>query len=206
MELILSLAALSKGLYDVVAMSLIGSVLSNLLLVLGESVVFAWSGKWSSTHLTLPWVGLPVFVLWCGGCTCSGCNGMHVRKENHMDMGSHCHGVFTQAAASWWVAPSTTPSASTQASIKWAVHSLVILGLRFASCAVAVTSTGAASCLRRDMPLGAAAAWKPPLVSAAGGGICSVSTAQCCRVHATLEPVPLLGSLQRKTTKVQVEP
>ena len=35
-ELILSLAALSKGLYDVVAMSLIGSVLSNLLLVLGE--------------------------------------------------------------------------------------------------------------------------------------------------------------------------
>ena len=37
MELILSLAALSKGLYDVVAMSLIGSVLSNLLLVLGES-------------------------------------------------------------------------------------------------------------------------------------------------------------------------
>ena len=36
-ELILSLAALSKGLYDVVAMSLIGSVLSNLLLVLGEN-------------------------------------------------------------------------------------------------------------------------------------------------------------------------
>lgn len=35
MELILSLAALSKGLYDVVAMSLVGSVLSNLLLVLG---------------------------------------------------------------------------------------------------------------------------------------------------------------------------
>jgi Ca2+:H+ antiporter len=34
-ELILSLAALSKGLYDVVAMSLVGSVLSNLLLVLG---------------------------------------------------------------------------------------------------------------------------------------------------------------------------
>ncbi len=34
-ELILSLAALQKGLYDVVAMSLVGSVLSNLLLVLG---------------------------------------------------------------------------------------------------------------------------------------------------------------------------
>lgn len=34
-ELILSLAALQKGLYDVVSMSLIGSVLSNLLLVLG---------------------------------------------------------------------------------------------------------------------------------------------------------------------------
>lgn len=34
-ELLLSLAALSKGLYSVVAMSLIGSILSNLLLVLG---------------------------------------------------------------------------------------------------------------------------------------------------------------------------
>lgn len=34
-ELLLSLAALNKGLYSVVAMSLIGSILSNLLLVLG---------------------------------------------------------------------------------------------------------------------------------------------------------------------------
>ncbi|BDA44139.1 Ca(2+)/H(+) antiporter [Coccomyxa sp. Obi] len=34
-ELILSVAALSKGLYTVVAMSLVGSILSNLLLVLG---------------------------------------------------------------------------------------------------------------------------------------------------------------------------
>ena len=34
-ELVLSIAALSKGLYTVVAMSLIGSILSNLLLVLG---------------------------------------------------------------------------------------------------------------------------------------------------------------------------
>lgn len=38
-ELILSLAALQKGLYDVVAMSLIGSVLSNLLLVLGAEML-----------------------------------------------------------------------------------------------------------------------------------------------------------------------
>ncbi len=36
-ELILSIAALAKGLFVVVAYSLIGSVLSNLLLVLGES-------------------------------------------------------------------------------------------------------------------------------------------------------------------------
>lgn len=36
-ELILSIAALTKGLYTVVAMSLIGSVLSNLLLVMGEA-------------------------------------------------------------------------------------------------------------------------------------------------------------------------
>ena len=35
-ELILSIIALIKGLYDLVAYSLIGSVLSNLLLVLGE--------------------------------------------------------------------------------------------------------------------------------------------------------------------------
>lgn len=34
-ELILSIAALTKGLYVVVAMSLIGSILSNLLLVMG---------------------------------------------------------------------------------------------------------------------------------------------------------------------------
>ena len=37
MELILSIVALTKGLYTVVASSLIGSILSNLLLVLGES-------------------------------------------------------------------------------------------------------------------------------------------------------------------------
>lgn len=36
-ELILSIAALTKGLNVVVAMSLIGSVLSNMLLVLGAS-------------------------------------------------------------------------------------------------------------------------------------------------------------------------
>ncbi len=38
-ELILSIAALSKGLYTVVAMSLVGSILSNLLLVLGALVL-----------------------------------------------------------------------------------------------------------------------------------------------------------------------
>ena len=37
-ELILSIAALTKGLYTVVAMSLIGSVLSNLLLVMGMAL------------------------------------------------------------------------------------------------------------------------------------------------------------------------
>ena len=36
-ELILSIVALTKGLYTVVASSLVGSILSNLLLVLGES-------------------------------------------------------------------------------------------------------------------------------------------------------------------------
>lgn len=36
-ELILSIAALQAGLYDVVATSLLGSILSNLLLVLGMS-------------------------------------------------------------------------------------------------------------------------------------------------------------------------
>ena len=38
-ELILSIAALTKGLYTVVAMSLIGSVLSNLLLVMGAPLL-----------------------------------------------------------------------------------------------------------------------------------------------------------------------
>lgn len=37
-ELILSIVALTKGLYTVVAASLIGSILSNLLLVLGKPV------------------------------------------------------------------------------------------------------------------------------------------------------------------------
>ena len=36
-ELILSIAALTKGLYVVIAVSLIGSILSNLLLVLGKT-------------------------------------------------------------------------------------------------------------------------------------------------------------------------
>jgi calcium/proton exchanger cax len=49
-ELILSLAALSKGLYDVVAMSLVGSVLSNLLLVLGACGLRVISAR-SSHHL-----------------------------------------------------------------------------------------------------------------------------------------------------------
>ena len=39
MEYILSIAALTKGLYTVVAYSLLGSVLSNLLLVLGACTI-----------------------------------------------------------------------------------------------------------------------------------------------------------------------
>lgn len=45
-ELILSIAALTKGLYTVVAMSLIGSILSNLLLVMGEPLL-----TWNSNML-----------------------------------------------------------------------------------------------------------------------------------------------------------
>jgi hypothetical protein len=41
-ELILSVAALTKGLYVVVAMSLIGSILSNLLLVMGAAPRLIW--------------------------------------------------------------------------------------------------------------------------------------------------------------------
>ena len=40
-ELILSIAALTKGLYTVVAYSLLGSVLSNLLLVLGACIILS---------------------------------------------------------------------------------------------------------------------------------------------------------------------
>jgi Ca2+:H+ antiporter len=40
-ELILSIAALTKGLYTVVAMSLIGSILSNLLLVMGKALLIS---------------------------------------------------------------------------------------------------------------------------------------------------------------------
>ena len=38
-ELILSIVALTKGLYTVVASSLVGSILSNLLLVLGMTLI-----------------------------------------------------------------------------------------------------------------------------------------------------------------------
>ncbi len=48
-EMILSVAALLKGLYSVVAMSLLGSILSNLLLVLGKFHQTACLCKYSST-------------------------------------------------------------------------------------------------------------------------------------------------------------
>ncbi len=43
-EVILSIAALEKGLYTVVSASLVGSILSNLLLVLGALRALGWSG------------------------------------------------------------------------------------------------------------------------------------------------------------------
>ena len=48
-ELILSIVALTKGLYTVVAASLIGSILSNLLLVLGE-LILAFCPELHSAH------------------------------------------------------------------------------------------------------------------------------------------------------------
>ena len=49
-EVILSIAALEKGLYIVVATSLVGSVLSNLLLVLGKrNYLFMWQALTFST-------------------------------------------------------------------------------------------------------------------------------------------------------------
>jgi len=50
-EIILSIAALQKGLYQVVSTSLLGSILSNMLFVLGMSFV-AGGIKWG-----LGWVG-----------------------------------------------------------------------------------------------------------------------------------------------------
>ena len=51
-ELILSIIALTKELYDLVAYSLIGSVLSNLLLVLGE-ISLHWTGRLIALPLLL---------------------------------------------------------------------------------------------------------------------------------------------------------
>lgn len=45
-ELVLSIAALEKGLYTLVASSLVGSILSNLLLVLGTC---------ATHHVPMPW-------------------------------------------------------------------------------------------------------------------------------------------------------
>jgi hypothetical protein len=118
-ELILSLAALSKGLYDVVAMSLIGSVLSNLLLVLGE-----------------------LLLVMCAPNAAFDCRGLALRGQLEMGAVTACrtaamqhslpprltlHGCYgtgdvvvaMQAAASLWAAPSTTPSASMRASTRY---------------------------------------------------------------------------------------
>lgn len=61
---ILSIAALQRGLYTVVATSLIGSILSNLLLVLGEWQDF--SGMGQSLPLMQPLLPLllSVLLLW----------------------------------------------------------------------------------------------------------------------------------------------
>ena len=58
-ELILSIVALTKGLYTVVASSLVGSILSNLLLVLGKMRAVLLM-----LHLQL------LRLLWCIGCCC----------------------------------------------------------------------------------------------------------------------------------------
>lgn len=73
-ELILSVAALSKGLYTVVAMSLIGSILSNLLLVLGATL--------PSIPLQLPF--LPEAACGCQRIykACSTLKCCHTRKQS----------------------------------------------------------------------------------------------------------------------------
>lgn len=48
-EIILSIAALQKGLYTVVAASLLGSILSNLLLVLGKGM----DGQWRADSMAV---------------------------------------------------------------------------------------------------------------------------------------------------------
>jgi len=58
-ELILSIAALQKGLYDVVATSLVGSVLSNLLLVLGAPRTWWRPGPRAVATLHYCWLQPP---------------------------------------------------------------------------------------------------------------------------------------------------
>ena len=58
-EMILSIAALLKGLYSVVAASLIGSILSNLLLVLGECGLFPYSPQSVASSLEMSSTMLP---------------------------------------------------------------------------------------------------------------------------------------------------
>lgn len=84
-ELILSLAALSKGLYDVVAMSLIGSVLSNLLLVLGESVVSACTLDRYSYDSALDWLYICCALVWRP-------HAQRLQRHARAQGGSHEHG------------------------------------------------------------------------------------------------------------------
>lgn len=84
-ELILSIIALIKGLYDLVAYSLIGSVLSNLLLVLGENSGSLLSTLTSSTYsqscharMNLPEVAVLIYRQWSliwpqVACACRAC-------------------------------------------------------------------------------------------------------------------------------------
>lgn len=70
----LSIAALHKGLFDVVAASLLGSILSNLLLVLGERRLLGvackqgaggqLAGRWSQVGLRMPAAGY-LTCCWC---------------------------------------------------------------------------------------------------------------------------------------------
>ena len=136
-ELIIALLALNKGLTEVVRGSLTGSVIGNLLLVLGFSLLFGGRGELDreSSLISLGLVGLAAVLLAipsvaAGTATPSGTRSRSSRSRSRSrsssstsaSRGSTCAGI---TASMWrtsrrtWRAGASAPRCSSSGSPRW---------------------------------------------------------------------------------------